>query len=91
MSIEANASPAEQCTAGGIIFGLVSCLTCWWFPFGAILGTFGLLLGSIGLARGKEVQRSLVGICLSAIGGFTGLLLAWDYWWRIILGETIWG
>lgn len=91
MTSDANASPAEQCTAAAIVFGLVSSLTCWWFPYGAILGTFGVILGLIGWYGSKEVGRPLVGIFLSAAGGGASILLAWDYWWRIILGRTLWG
>lgn len=91
MTDDANASAAEQCTAGSIVFGLICSLTCWWFPYGAILGTFGVILGLIGWFGSKEAQRPLVGVFLSACGGGASLLLAWDYWWRIILGETVWG
>lgn len=80
---EHDDSLAEAFTSGSIVFGLVSAFTCWWFPYGAIIGILGALFGVLGWWSGKEGDRTLAGIIIAATGGGASLLLAWDYWWRV--------
>ena len=86
----ANASTADQLAAGAIVFGLVSLVTCWWFPFGAVLGLVGALSG-IGAwwgetGGGRRGDQAVVGTALSVAGAGAALLLAWDEW-RIVFGS----
>ena len=80
MNEDANASAADQLWAAAVVLGLVSLATCWWFPFGAVLGVVGTGLGVLAWFGG----RSLVGTALAATGAGAGLLLAWDYWGRVL-------
>ena len=82
MTVDENASVADQCAAAAVVFGLVSLLTCWWFPFGPVVGTVGTGLGVIGWWGGVGT-RAIVGLILAASGAAAGLLLAGDYWWRV--------
>ena len=69
--------------AGAIVFGLVSLAVCWWFPFGPILGAVGVGMG-IAAGIGTDREESGVGVMVAAIGAGTGILLAWDYWRRVV-------
>jgi hypothetical protein len=82
MSADENASPADQCAAVAVVFGLVSLLTCWWFPYGPVVGVVGMGFGVIAWWAGVG-GRALVGTALAACGAGAGLLLAGDYWWRV--------
>lgn len=77
-----NDSLAECFISGSIIFGMISSLLCWWFPYGAIIGLLGATFGVLGWFTGRQTGRTLVGIALSACGGGASILLAWDYWMR---------
>jgi len=69
--------------AGAIVFGLVSLAVCWWFPFGPILGLVGVGMG-LAAGIGTDREESGVGVMVAAIGAGTGILLAWDYWRRVV-------
>jgi hypothetical protein len=84
MDTNRDARPADQLAAGSVVFGLVSLFTCWWFPFGPVVGTVGCGMGLIGWYGGRDGAQALVGTLLAACGTGAGLLLAWDYWWRLI-------
>jgi hypothetical protein len=79
MHTDANASVSEWFSTAAVVLGLISLVTCWWFPFGAVLGVVGTGLGVLAWSGG----RPLVGTVLAAAGGGTGLLLGWDYWARV--------
>lgn len=83
MTADANFSVADQSAAGALVLGLVSLVTCWWFPFGPTLGVVGAGLGVVGWWGGSDGRRALVGTALAACGAGSGLLLAWDYWRRV--------
>lgn len=70
--------------AGEIVFGLVSLAVCWWFPFGPILGAVGVGMGLAAVGIGTDREQSAVGVIAAAIGAGTGMLLAWDYWRRLV-------
>jgi hypothetical protein len=70
--------------AGAIVFGLVSLAVCWWFPFGPILGAVGVAMGIAAWTIGTDREQSAVGLIVAAIGAGTGMLLAWDYWRRMV-------
>jgi hypothetical protein len=80
-----DATFADQLAAGAVVFGLVSLLTCWWFPFGPAVGTVGAGMGVVGWWRSPDAGRALVGTILAACGAGAGLLLAWEYWERVIV------
>ncbi len=82
MAENTNDSLAECFISGAIIFGMVSSVLCWWFPYGAIIGLLGVTFGVLGWWTGNQTTRSLVGIALSACGAGASILLAWDYWAR---------
>lgn len=83
LDADANASAAEQCASAGVALGLVSVLTCWWFPFGALVGAAGTAFGLVGWYAGRAAERALVGAALAAVGTGAGLLLGWNYWGRL--------
>jgi hypothetical protein len=83
MDTDHDATPAEQLASGALALGLVSLLTCWWFPFGAILGCVGTGMGVAGW-RTPDARRALLGTILAACGTCAGLLLAWEFWRRLL-------
>ena len=83
MTADANASVPDQLAAGAVVLGLVSLATCWWFPFGPVLGIVGTGFGVLAWWTVRDGRRALVGTGLAACGAGAGLLLAWDYWWRV--------
>jgi hypothetical protein len=82
MDTDANASVPEQLATAAVVFGLVGCAVCWWFPFGPILGLCGTVAG-VGSWLAAGGARAAVGAVLAAVAAGTGLLLAWDYWARL--------
>jgi hypothetical protein len=84
MDTDHDTAPADQFAAGAVVFGLVSLGACWWFPFGPALGLVGCGMGLLGWYAGRDGTRALLGTLLAACGSGAGLLLAWDYWWRLI-------
>jgi hypothetical protein len=85
MDASHDATPAEQLATGAVVLGLVSLVMCWWFPFGPVVGTVGCFMGAAGWCRNPDAGRGPVGTLLAACGAGTGLLLAWDYWWRLVV------
>jgi hypothetical protein len=83
MDADANAPAADQLAAAAVVLGLVSLVTCWWFPFGPTLGAVGTGLGIASCWTARDRWRARVGTGLAACGTGAGLLLAWDYWWRV--------
>jgi hypothetical protein len=83
MSPDENASIADQFAAAAMMFGMVSLATCWWFPFGPTLGAVGTFCGMLAWRLGSMTERGMVGMALAASGMAAGLLLAWEYWWRL--------
>jgi hypothetical protein len=75
---------ADRLATGAVVFGLVSLVVCWLFPFGPLLGVAGAVAGLLAMLTGRAGERALVGTALAAIGAGTGLLLAWDYWRRVL-------
>lgn len=84
MEPDVNASTTDQIAAAAVVFGLVSLGVCWWFPFGPVLGLVGTGLGALAWWTGRDGERALVGAALAACGTGAGLLLAGDYWWRVL-------
>lgn len=83
MRADENATAGDQLAATAVVFGLVSMMTCWWFPYGPVVGATGTALGLGGWWAGGAGDRARVGTALAACGAGAGLLLAWDYWWRV--------
>ena len=81
MTADANATAADQLAAGAVVLGLVALATCWWFPFGPAVGVVG---AGLGLAAWCAGRRALTGTVLAATAAGAGLLLAWDYWRRLL-------
>jgi|GEM_PF-2231885 len=83
MQPDANASFSEQCSAAAVVFGLVSLVTCWWFPYGPTVGAVGTAFGLLAWWIGQHGERALLGTALAAFGTATGVALAWNYWQRV--------
>jgi hypothetical protein len=77
-----DASAADQFGASSMVFALISLATCWWFPYGAVIGAVGVGWGLLGWCLGNPSERSVLGAVLAACGMGAGVLLAWDYWQR---------
>jgi hypothetical protein len=79
-----DTSPADQFAAGAVVFAFVSLATCWWFPFGSTIGSVACAMGLVAWYGTSDGERALVGLLLGACGTGTGLLVAWEYWWRLL-------
>jgi hypothetical protein len=75
-------SRADDLGAAALVFGMISLLLCWWFPYGGILGACGVAMGVAGWAGGGRSAGP--GTLIAAAGTGAALLLAWDYWWRVL-------
>jgi hypothetical protein len=83
MDRDENAAMPEQLATAGVVFGLVSLVVCWWFPFGPALALAGTAAG-VGSWLGGGGLRSLVGLAFAASGFATGVLIAADSWWQTL-------
>ncbi len=73
-----DATRAETIGVGAMVFGFLSLMLCWWIPFGAILGAWGLGFGLAARLAGGS-RSALIGSVSSASGLAAGLLLTlWD-------------
>jgi hypothetical protein len=84
MDADANASVPDQLAAASVVFGLVSLVVGWWFPFGPSLGVVGAGLGVLAWWTVRDGGQALLGIALAGCGAGIGGLLGWDEWWRIL-------
>ncbi|HEY1189241.1 MAG TPA: hypothetical protein VGE74_16435 [Gemmata sp.] len=83
MASEVDTPPSEQLATASTALGLVSLLTCWWFPFDPLTGAVGTGCGLLAWRGAGASGRPAVGATLSAAGTGAGVLLAWNYWGRL--------
>jgi hypothetical protein len=83
MDHDVHPSIAGQLASGSVPFGMVCLLTCWWFPFGCLVGSVGVACGVFGWFAREQRIRAVVGTLLAGGGMSTGLLLAADDWRRM--------
>jgi len=83
MDSHENAALPEQFATAAVVFGLVSLVVCWWFPFGPTLALCGTA-AAVGSWLAGGGFRSLVGLAFAALGFATGMLIAADSWWQTL-------
>jgi hypothetical protein len=82
MSPWEDTTRSETIGVGAMIFGFLSLVLCWWFPFGALLGACGVGFGLAARLAGGS-RPALIGSIYAAGGLATGTVLAaWDTWGR---------
>ena len=80
---DANATWAGEAGSVSHAFGMLSLLSCWWFPFGPVLGMIGVFAGAVGWLSGDRSGRSVLGIAFSGAASTVGLIAAWGTWVRL--------